>query len=98
MRVTAPGTRGAFRLTKPFRGLRWPRRRRAVRLPRLQPGPVSRMKKKVAIVARRLAALAAAQYVMVTVLVGCAAVIVAHEASAAINATLLSLLAALKRL
>lgn len=56
------------------------------------------MKKKVAIVARRLAALASAQYVLVTVLVGCAAVIVAHEASGSINAAFLSLLAALKRL
>lgn len=57
-----------------------------------------RMKKKIVIVARRLAALATAQYVLVTVLVGCAAVTIAHEASAAINTALLSLLAALKRL
>lgn len=56
------------------------------------------MKKKVASVARRLAAVASAQYVLVTVLVGCAAVMIAHEASAAINATFLALLAALKRL
>lgn len=56
------------------------------------------MKKKIAIAARRLAVLATGQYVLVTVLVGCAAAIVAHEASAAINAALLSLVAALKRL
>jgi hypothetical protein len=56
------------------------------------------MKKRIAIAARRLAALASGQYLLVTALVGCAAIMVALEASAAINATLLSLLAALKRL
>jgi len=56
------------------------------------------MKRKIVIVARRLAALASAQYVLVTALVGGAAVIVAHEASAAVNATLHAVLAALKRL
>jgi hypothetical protein len=56
------------------------------------------MKKKIVIVARRLAALASAQYVLVTALVGGVAALIAHETSAAVNATLHAVLAALKRL
>lgn len=56
------------------------------------------MQKKITVIARRLAVLASAQYVLVTALVGGAAVIVARESSAAVNATLHAVLAALKRL
>lgn len=56
------------------------------------------MKKRISLAARRLAALATGQYLLVTVLVGGAAIMVAHETSAAINATLLAVLAALTRL